>query len=105
MPYVAKDTDANKNKPIKVDSGGRIYVISDNPADKYALYRYDADGDPIYLINEDKDGNWYAMRITTSTGVADYAAVSNNAGVTTASAAYTNRITLTYAARSGVTIT
>lgn len=71
---------------------------------KYSPYNIDLSGIPIYVVNEDGDGNWYAMRYNSTTGVVDYAAASNNASTGTASGAFTNRATLSYASRASVVI-
>lgn len=54
--------------------------------------------DPLYVGKVRSNGVWLLQRYSESTGVVDYANLSNNAGVTTYGSAWTNRATLTYAA-------
>jgi len=72
--------------------------------DRYSIYRTDLASDPLYVVNIDKDGDWYVFKYTISTGLGEFAAESNNPTVTTAAAAFTARATLTYGDLSQVTI-
>lgn len=51
-----------------------------------------------YIGKMSPGGLWMMQRYVDATGVFDYANRSNNAGVTTYAAAWTDRATLTYAA-------
>lgn len=77
--------DAN---PLPVTGGG-------GPVGAYALNDF-ADGDPLYLGKVRADGTWLVQKYGTTSGEMRYANVSNNAGVTTYAAAWSNKATLTY---------
>jgi hypothetical protein len=93
MPYVAKRTLA-----------GKVHVVDADQLKNYKFHRVDDAADPIYVLYESKAGDWYALRFNTTTGLGDYAAESNNAGVTSVTAAYTARAALNYALLSTLTL-
>lgn len=54
--------------------------------------------DPLYVGKVTPRGTWLIQRYSDSSGVVDYANLSNNAGTTSYGTAWTNRATLVYAA-------
>lgn len=100
IAFPFKDTD-DKVKEALVDKDGhlQIDVLSivnieyvTNAIDDYTIT------DVTYFGKEDKDGNWWIMKIdeTGNYSVFSHATKTNNGGVTTYSSAWTNRTTLVY---------
>jgi len=56
------------------------------------------DGTPLYVGETKSDGTWLVFRFDETTGLKDYANRSNNTSVTSYSAAWAARASLTYAA-------
>lgn len=54
--------------------------------------------DPLYVGKVRPNGVWLLQRYSESTGVVDWANLSNNPGITTYGGAWTARASLTYAA-------
>ena len=83
-------TDAN---PLPV-SGGGGGGGSGGVFDHYALNDF-ADGDPLYLGKAKSNGTWLLQRYSPSSGEMRYANLSNNAGLTYATA-WSGRVSLNY---------
>lgn len=66
------------------------------PSDGYYVNNF-VDGDPLYVGKVTSNGVWMLMRFSTSTGVMVYANRSNNPTYPDYDAAWTARLTLTYA--------
>ena len=75
--------------PVTAGSGGG------GPVDAYLLNDF-ADGDPLYLGKAKSDGTWLVQRYSASSGEMRYANLSNNAGLTYATA-WSGRASLNYA--------
>jgi hypothetical protein len=61
----------------------------------YVLNDY-ASGNPLYVGKVKSDGTWLVQRYNTATGEMRYANLSNNAGVTTYTSAWSGRVGLVY---------
>lgn len=62
--------------------------------DPYLLNDFQ-DGDPLYLGKAKADGTWLIQKFSAATGETRYANLSNNAGLTYATA-WSGKATLTY---------
>jgi exopolysaccharide biosynthesis protein len=77
-------------------------ITSDNGIPTFSQYSTnaidEASATVTYIGKEDKDGNWYVLKIDTSSGtVFTYATITNNPTQTTGYAdAWADRATLTY---------
>ena len=95
--------DGTNAQRVKVNSSGELVVsTSASPLATYVTNDID-DGDTttdiVYIGKEDKDGAWAIQKIDSTTSTLptfQYATVTNNAGTTTYSTAWTNRASLTY---------
>lgn len=72
-------------------TNGVSLVFTDN----YILNDY-ASGNPLYVGKVKSDGTWLIQRFNITTGEMRYANLSNNAGVTTYTAAWAGRSGLVY---------
>lgn len=76
-------------------SGGVSYVYVNDLLAPYAVNNF-VDGDPLYIGKATPQGTWLVIRFSSSTGVMNYANVSNNPGYTTYTAAWAARLSLSY---------
>ena len=86
-----KDAEENiigANNPLPV-------TLTNNSIDNYALNDF-ADGDPLYLGKVKADGTWLVQRYSAASGEMRYANLSNNAGLTYATA-WSGKASLNYA--------
>ena len=86
--------------PVDVSSANALPVTSGGGGaggaiDSYALNDF-VDGDPLYLGKAKTDGTWLVQRYSASSGEMRYANLSNNAGLTYATA-WSDRASLNYA--------
>jgi len=61
------------------------------------------DGEPLYVGKVTPSGRWLIQRYSATSGVFDYANVSNNTAISGYGNAWTNRLTLTYGAYESLT--
>jgi len=95
---VAFRTSLTDENGLSIDSGNRLPVDGAGGGsliDSYALNDF-ADGTPLYLGKTKSDGTWLLQKYNSSTGEMRYANISNNTLITTYSAAWSGRTTLTY---------
>ena len=86
------DADGNQITSFGSASPLATYVTND-------IDDGDTTTDIVYIGKEDKDGAWAIQKIDSTTSTLptfQYATVTNNAGTTTYSTAWTNRASLTY---------
>jgi len=108
-------TQSDRNQPILVDEGGRVYVLlegvstestqqdilealqalSGSPTTGYGVSNIEETGTYKYFGFENKDGAWYIMRKTLATNVFQYAS-----GTSDYATAWSNRASQTYASYS-----
>lgn len=84
----------NALNPLPTTGGGGG-AGSGNPTEPYALNDF-ADGDPLYLGKVKADGTWLVQRYSAASGEMRYANLSNNAGLTYATA-WSGKASLNYA--------
>lgn len=81
--------DVNGNNPLPV------FDALQSPIASYLLNDF-ADGDPLYLGKVKADGTWLVQRYGAASGEMRYANLSNNAGLTYATA-WSGKASLNYA--------
>jgi hypothetical protein len=72
-------------------------VIHANPPENFQLNNFE-DGTTLYVGKAADSGVWRIQRYNTTTGVMDYATVTNNPAYLTYATAWTAHLTLTYGA-------
>ena len=77
-------------------AAGVSHVYVNDILAPYAVNNF-VDGDPLYIGKATPQGVWLLIRFSSSSGVMNYANLSNNAAYTTYSAAWAARLSLTYA--------
>ena len=70
-------------------------VVHSNPPVTYFLNDF-LNGDPLYLGKSAGGNAWLVQKFSTSTGEMRYASQDNNPSVATYTAAWANKLTLTY---------
>ena len=81
---------------------GVCNVYVDDPLAPYAVNNF-LDGTPMYIGKVSADGRLLVLSYNSTTGVMQYANVSNNAAYTTYATAWAARASLTYAAYGVIT--
>ena len=81
--------DGTELLPIFVDLDGQIVITSDDPTFKYKVTDLDTSETTKYFGYTDKDGNWYIMQLTSTTG----RYIKGSSGYTTS---WTGRTGLSY---------
>lgn len=91
LDKVGAPIDVGNPLPVTGGGGGG----GGSPTDPYLLNDFQ-DGTPLYLGKAKSDGTWLVQRYNGTTGEMRYANLSNNAGLTYATA-WSGRATLNYA--------
>lgn len=89
-------TQREKDKFEEVADKTTIRIIPYGTRDRFSVNDIEESGDVTYIGKEDKQGNWYVIKIDESSDIVINHATEDNNDETTYTTAWTNRASLTY---------
>ena len=90
MDWVKMEQPTISTDTVIIDNTTLEGLVADQLFD-YKVDDFDTSGNPVYVGFQKKDGNYYIMRVNTSSGAIDY-----TKGASGYSTAWTNRATESY---------